>query len=488
MSTMKLAWLSGRRLALAVVALLALAWSDRALAVDAERGPMYLTDSHGASGVVHSFLELSAVDPAYDKYWRGALDWLIAVAQKDDAGRVRWPLSASAPAGHKNRQINLPSMCHITRMFVAGYERSHDDRYKQTALASVRFLAETAMLRQQTPFGAACGWSHSYHPKDKSAGVLAGHSHGLGNFLDVMLDACRLQPDEKLKDVLRGILVNLRSRAREVAGQKDMIVWPLLQNEKVVETGYCYGQAGLILPLLTLAERFPDLRLSDGTTALSLANASLRYLMHVARAERDACVWPHMRHEEQSRNIGYGSGTGGIGWAFLRGAQVNRKTDPAFADECLKRARGAAMYAVDLAARQPETRALTSPGGDGGFGVCGGAGGAGHFLMLLAQEIDQSDAAFAARLKATMERLNRILVASAVPVDGTLAWKKADGTVSVALDYGQTGPVLALSAAGKYLKSDEFIQAARRGADFIVKHAAAEAGGYKFPFETKLAQ
>jgi len=238
--------------------------------------------------------------------------------------------------------------------------------------------------------------------------------------------------------------------------------------------------------LLTLAERFPDLKLSDGTTALSLANANLRYLMHVARAERDACVWPHMRHEEKSRNIGYGSGTGGIGWAFLRGAQVNRKSDPAFADQCLKRARGAAMYAVDLAARQPETRKLISPGGDGGFGVCGGAGGAGLLLMLLAQEIAQSDAAFAARLNATIERLNKILVASAVPVDGTLAWKKDNRTVSVALDYGQTGPVLALSVAGKYLKNDAFIQAARRGADFIVKHAVAEAGGFKFPFTTNI--
>ncbi|MBM3891198.1 MAG: hypothetical protein FJ388_18965, partial [Verrucomicrobia bacterium] len=255
---MKLAWLSDSRWALVLAALLAWAWSDRALAVEAESGPMYLTDSHGASAVVHSFLELSAVDPAYDKYWQGALNWLIAVAQKDDAGRLRWSLSASAPAGHKNRQINLASMCHITRMFFAGYERSHDERYKQTALASVRFLTEVAMLKRQTPLGVSCGWSHGYHRNDKSAGVLAGHSHGLGNFLDVMLDAYRLQPDEELKDILRGILVNLRSRGREVAGQKDMIVWPLLQNEKVIETGYCYGQAGLVLPLLTLAERFPD--------------------------------------------------------------------------------------------------------------------------------------------------------------------------------------------------------------------------------------
>ena len=71
-----------------------------------------------------------------------------------------------------------------------------------------------------------------------------------------------------------------------------MIAWPALNNPKVVETGYCYGQAGLIVPLLRLAEALPELRLSDGTTALSLANENLRYLMSVARKAGDGFVWP----------------------------------------------------------------------------------------------------------------------------------------------------------------------------------------------------
>jgi len=483
---MKPAQLLRRTLAVSVAVPCFLAWGGLALAVESEAGPMYLTDSHGASGVVHSFLELSAVDPSYDKYWRGALDWLIAVAEKDDAGRMSWRLSASAPEGHPNRQINLPSVCHITRMFVAGYERSGDACYKAAALASVRILTEVAALKWQTKLGPAWGWSHSYHPNDKGPGVLAGHSHGLGNFLDTLLDAHRMQPDKKLKEVLLGILANLRTRGRPIARPSDMFAWPRVDKEKVIETGYCYGQAGVILPLLTLAERFPDLKLADGTTALSLANTNLRYLMRVARPERGGYVWPHMRHEDKSRNIGYGSGTGGIGWAFLRGAQVNRKNDPAFAAECMKYARGAAQYAVDLVMSQPQTRTLTVPGGDGGFGVCGGVGGGGSFLMLLAQEIGQTDAAFAARLNACIERMGKFMIASARRVDNMLAWEKSDWVVSLALDYGQTGPVLALAATGKYLKNDGFLQAARQGADFIVKHAVAEKGGYKFPLRVNL--
>ena len=483
---MKPARLLRKTLAVSVAVPLFLAWGGSVLAVESEPGPMYLTDSHGASGVVHSFLELSAVDRSYEKYWRGALDWLIAVAEKDDAGRMTWRLSASAPEGHPNRQINLTAVCHITRMFVAGYERSGDARYKAAALGSVRMLTEVTALKWQTKLGPACGWAEGYRPNDKGSGVLAGHSHGLGNFLDTMLDAHRLQPDEKLKEVLLGILANLRTRGRSIAGPNNMFVWPRVNKEKVVETGYCYGQAGVILPLLTLAERFPDLKLSDGTTALAMANANLRYLIKAARAQQGGFVWPHMRHEDKSRNIGYGSGTGGIGWAFLRGAQVNRKTDPAFAAECMKYARGAAQYAVDLVMSLPETRTLTASGGDSGFGVCGGAGGSGLLLMLLAQELGPSDAAFTARLNATIARLGKILVASAAPVDGMLAWKKDDRTVSVALDYGQTGPVLALAMSGKHLNNDEFIQAARHGADFIVKHAVAEKDGYKFPLRVSL--
>lgn len=483
---MKLTRLLRKTLAVSLAVPLFLAWGGSALAVESEPGPMYLTDSHGASGVVHSFLELSAVDRSYEKYWRGALDWLIAVAEKDDAGRMIWRLSASAPEGHPNWQINLTAVCHITRMFIAGYERSGDARYKAAALGSVRMLTEVTALKWQTKLGPACGWAEGYRPNDKGSGVLAGYSHGLGTFLDTMLDACRMQPDDKLKEVLLGILANLRTRGRRIVGPNDMFAWPKLSNEKVVETGYCYGQAGVILPLLTLTERFPNLKLSDGTTALAMANANLRYLMKAARVQQGGFVWPHMRHEDKSRNIGYGSGTGGIGWAFLRGAQVNRKTDPAFAAECMKYARGAAQYAVDLVMSQPETRSLTTPGGDEGFGVCGGASGGGFFLMLLAQEIGQADAGFVGKLNACIERTGKFLMTSATRVDSMLAWKKDDRTVSLALDFGQTGPVLALAIAGKYLKNDEFIQAARRGADFIVKHAVAEKDGYKFPLRVSL--
>jgi len=461
-----------------------------ACGVEMEKGPAYLTDSHGASGVVHGLLELTKVAPEYDKYWKGALDWLISVAQRDEQGRLAWMMSTTAPKGHPSRRISIPGMCHVIRMFLAGYERCGEKKYKDAALAGVRSLTERFARKKQTAYGTAYHWSHSYRPGDRSDGVLAGHSHGLGNVLDTLLDAYKVSPNKvspnkDLREALTGVLVNLRVRGRRMdkAGEA-VIAWPTLKNRSIYETGFCYGQAGVTVALLNLADVLPDLKLSDGTTALSLANANLRYLMGVARTEGDGYVWPHMRHEKTTRNVGLGSGTGGIGWAFLRGAEVNRKADPAFAARCTAHARGAVVYAVDLVLRRTAkgVRVMPSPGGDAGFGVCGGAGGAGMLLKLYAEQAGAKDAELVARSKTAIERVARCVLASAIEVDGTLACPDRSHfkRVNLALDYGQTGVVLGLATAGEYLKNDELIAAAKKVADYIVRRAVPEGGGLKY--------
>ena len=457
-------------------------------AVEMEDGPAYLTDSHGAAGVAHAFLELSEAAPEYDKYWKGSLDWLISVAERDDAGRIYWYMSTTAPKGHSSHRISIPGTCHMIRVFLAGYERCGDPRYRETALEGTRTLLERFARQRQTEYGTAYGWSHAYRPNDRSLGLLAGHSHGLGNLMSTLLDAYEAAPAGPLKaDVkraLEGILVNLRLRG--VRTEKDgnvLVSWPTLKNPKVIETGYCYGQAGLALPLLRMAEVLPELELPDGTTPLSLANGNLWYLMSVAREARGGCVWPYMRHNQTSKNIGYGSGTGGIGWAFLRGAQVNGDTDPDFASDCMKYAKGAAVFAVGLISNYRPKGPMPGPGGDAGFGVCGGAGGAGHFLMLYAEEVGDQDAALAGRIRAACLRVSQAVLASAVELgDGTMVcpdrfhFKR----VNIALDYGQTGVAFGLAVAGKYLQNEDLTTAAKKVADYIAKRAVPEGGGLKF--------
>ncbi|NOY79852.1 MAG: hypothetical protein GXP31_02485 [Kiritimatiellaeota bacterium] len=465
-----------------IAGLLSSAWG-----IEPEKGPAYLTDSHGASGVVQAFLELSEAAPEYDKYWQGALNWLISVAQHDRQGALYWYVSTTAPKGHPSHRIGIPSMCHVIRMFFAGYRRCGDGRYRDTGLTAVRTLLERFARTRRTRLGVSYAWSHSYRPNDRSPGLLAGHSHGLGNLIDTLLDGYEAKPDDALKaeleNALEGLLINLRLRATlRKQGAATLVAWPTLKNPNVVETGYCYGQAGVVLPLLRLAELRPDLKLKDGTTPRSLANGSLRYLMRAARQTRGGYVWPYMRHTRSSKNIGFGSGTAGIGWAFLRGFQVNREFDPEFATECLKYARGAAVYAVNLLSGPKVPRRLRSPGGDAGFGVCGGASGGGFLLIETAKVVGKKEPAFARRLRISIEKIGKLVIASAIRTNGTLVCP--DRThfkrVNLALDYGQTGIVLGLAVAGKYLDNDELIGAAKQVADYIVQCAVPAGGGYKF--------
>ncbi|HID22205.1 MAG TPA: hypothetical protein EYP14_07365, partial [Planctomycetaceae bacterium] len=427
------------------------------------------------------------VAPEYDKYWKGALNWLISVVQRDKQGYLYWYMSTTAPKGHPSRRISIPGMCHVTRMFLAGYKRCGDKRYLETGLESARTLVERIPRKKDTSYGTAWTWSAAYRRNDRTPGLLAGHSHGLGNVISTLLDAYEAATDDsfrgEIRQALKGLLVNLRARATLTEHNGHTLVsWPSRRNRNIVETGYCYGQAGVVLPLLDMAEVFPDMALSDGTTPLSLANGSLRYLMSVAQEVRGGYIWPYMRHRKRSKNIGYGSGTGGIGWAFLRGAEVNRKADPAFAEQCMKYARGAVTYAVNLVLGNKGPDRLKRPGGDAGFGVCGGAGGAGVLLVKYAEAAGSRGPQLLRRIDQAIERIARRVIASTTEIDGTLVCP--DRThfkrINIALDYGQTGIVLGLSIAGQYLKNEELIDAAKKVADYIAQRAVREGGGYKF--------
>ena len=103
--------------------------------------------------------------------------------------------------------------------------------------------------------------------------------------------------------------------------------------------------------------------------------------------------------------------------------------------------------------------------------------------MLYANEVGDREAQFVKRVRATVEKIARLVAASAVEVeDGTMACP--DRThfkrFNLALDYGQTGVVMGLAIAGKYLEDDELLDVARQVANYIARRAVAEGGGYKF--------
>ncbi|MEW6360429.1 MAG: hypothetical protein AB1696_29130 [Planctomycetota bacterium] len=462
-----------------------------------KREDAYYTDTHGAAGVLYAMLSLGEGDDKYMDCAHQTLAWLMHVKKTDDQGRATWYLS-DPPALDDPRAIQMPGVAPVVAKFLDAYARTKRPEYKETGLAGARWLAEVGAVQWETPLGAAHGWPFFFSQR-QDQGLVSGHSHGLGKYIQILTHAHAIQPDEAFVKALKGILVNLKTRA--VTMDDGALAWPAykwsqLEDKSAFITGYCYGQAGVIIPLLDLAEAMPDLKLSDGTTPLLLANSALRYLMSQAEEANGGYRWPWMRNQKVNLNPGLGSGVGGIGWAFLKGYQVNRKRgDEKFAQDCMKHARGAAEFALRAVESATEGTVFASGGGPTGFGVCGGAGGSTWFPRLLAEEIGKEDPKFLDRTRNAMKHSARLFVAKATPVGETLAWKMRPGektmyppppftadaaTVNMALDYGQTGVVLALAETGKFLKDDEVLAAARKAADFIVNHAVKTEHGWKF--------
>jgi len=465
--------------------------ASTAPAVEPEDGPMYLTDSHGASGVVYCMLSMADVDPKYLDCAEQTLKWLMHVAKRDEKGRIAWYLSESAPKGHKNRRLQLPGMPLAAVLFLSAYEKTKRPEYKDTGLAAARWLADVGADKWGTDLGIAYGWGWAFGQKGRV--LVPGHSHGLGKYLQLMLQARSLEPDHTFDKALDGILIHLKTNAVSMDGGAcawRSFQWKHVKDKGAILTGYCFGQAGVIIPLLETAMAMPDHKLSDGTTALALGNGGLRYLIRRAKPAMGGYVWPYMRFDKRSKNSGLGSGTGGIGLAFLRGYQANRKHgDKAFAAECLKYAKGAAEYALARIERAPEDTRFVGGGGSGGFGVCGGAGGTAYFPMILAKAL--GDPGYAERVKKAAKRISGFLIASGTPVGDMLAWPLTGGerkrhkvredvrTVNMALDYGQTGVVLALAEMGKYTQDKQVLAGARKAADFVIHHAVKTDHGWK---------
>lgn len=442
------------------------------LSASAEGGePEYHTDTHGAAGVAWGFLELSDVAPEYSKYWQGALDWIVFVSETDEPDLLICPLVPLAPPDSKLSKPSGTYMCHTVSMFFRAYKKHGDRKYLDAGLAGARGVA-AIMQKRDTREGRVYLWH----------GALAGYSHGLAAFLEVFLSATQYSEDKEFEKALMGVLLNLRKRGEFItSGADKRLVWRR-GKDGPIETGFCYGQAGIVQSLLHIAEIRPDIKLYDGMTPLSMANSNFRYLMDVAERHGKAAVWPYMRHSEQSRNIGFGSGTGGIGLAFLMAARANREKDPEFAAKCMKYARRAAESAIFRLLRLPEGKVFASPGGDGGFGYCGGALGSCDFLIRFAKEIGDSDPEFTAKIDAALRRVAQGVIGTAVEVEGCLACPdRKRQRIAITLDYGQTGVVCGLAQIAKYLEDDKILDAAKSVADFVAKHAVPEAGGYKFP-------
>jgi len=458
------------KIVLCALACVMFLWQN-AEAIEPEDGPAYMTDIHGAAGVCWFLREIRAVEPAYDRYYFGGLDWLVATAMWQ-GDMCAWWQSTSAPPGHPNRKLVQGS---AVKELTQGWLASGNVAYRDTALGGLRgFLA--GAIPVDTPYGQGYWW-----------GKRVGYSHGPGSCGGSLLAA---HDDlEGAADLVVPYIVGLLNWLLDEAvlgddGQGNLTaMWPEQAGGTAYETGYCYGNAGMLAFVINAAERFPDFALPDGSPVSDLrelANASARWLISVAveLPAADGLYWLYMRHDEFSENVGWGSGVAGIGAQFLYAYLMNQAVGDPFASVCLDTA-GKAANTVIYKINQISSIQR---------GVCGGEGGAPVLLLDLADEIEGWDPQFAKACRDASGRVGDFIVADRLTFhDERTAWqassKFGDQAANIAFDYGVTGLGLALYVLGTRLDDrEDLVGVAHKAAEYLEFITVWDAqGGCKWP-------
>jgi len=446
---------------------------QEASAIAPEDGPAFMTDTHGAAGVCWFFREIRAIEPAYDRYYFGGLDWLVAMAMWD-GDMCCWWVSTTAPEGHPNHRLSHGAGSIIGEL-TKGYLESGNSNYRDTALGGVRALLASAEPNS-TPYGQGYWW-----------GERVGHSHGPGKYGDTLITA--YDHLEGAADLVYPYIVGSLNWLLDQAvlgddGQGNLTAfWPEHEGGTAYETGYCYGNAGTLAFVINAANHFPNFAFPDGSSVSDLrafVNASARWLISVSvpyPGPDDGIIWRYMRHDPNSRNVGWGSGVAGIGAQFLYAYQLNQAAGDPFAAECLATAKKSAntvIYEIN----------------DGAFfsrGACGGEGGAPLFLMDLADEIEGSDPQLAQECRDASGKTGDLIVADRLTFFGErTAWQSSpkfgDQATNIAFDWGVTGLGLALYVTGSRLDRPDLVDVAHKAAEYLMLITVwDERGGCKWP-------
>lgn len=444
---------------------------QEAPAVAPEDGPAYLTDTHGASGVCRFLGEMRAIEPAYDRYYFGGLDWLVAMAVWE-GDRCGWWVSTTAPDGHPNHRFSYEGSA--TNELTKGYLATGNVAYRDTAMGGVRGLL-AAGIPVDTPYGQGYWWNER-----------VGYSHGPGKSGGTLIFA--YDHLDGAADLVYPYIVGLLNWLLDQAVLGDdghgnvTVFWPEQAGGTHYETGYCYGNAGTLAFVINAADHFPAFTFPAGSPVSNLrelVNASARWLISVAVEfpQANGLYWLYMRHNESSQNVGWGSGVAGIGAQFLSAYQLNQAAGDPFASECLDTAKKAANTVVY------KINHVTSIE----RGICGGEGGAPLFLADLADEIEGSDPQLAQDCREASRTIGGFVVEDRLTFhDERTAWKAeskfGDQAVNIAFDYGATGLGLALYMIGSRLDEPNLVDVAHKAVEYLKLITVWDVqGGCKWP-------
>jgi len=301
-------------------------------------------------------------------------------------------------------------------------------------------------------------------------------------------------PQKEIPGMLERYADILKSTARQSSDEngKALAWWFTVPRKKKVITGVCYGMAGAVWGLYEAYEIIPDHRFSDGTSLLDLGNAALNWLAANAQAKQPkGIVWALMR-VKSTKNTGLGSGVAGIGAQFLKGWELNKKSNPGLARYYLETAMDAArgINAQILSDWDYKEKEFTYYAADKpshlNLGYCGGIGGTSLFLLDLIPVIQDIDPELATQSLKTCNRFADCFVESSVEFNGGRAWLASPQTVLLSLDYGLTGILWCVNRLNKKLEREDLEKLENDALTALLNSAIKEGDGYTWANEVSL--
>ncbi len=460
--------------------------------------PGYLTDGHGAQGVIHVLLETRERYPHYDEYIRGTFQWLYDVRMERD-GAYFWRMSASAPKGHPSYRERIDVSLRMMDL-ISRYDPELKDPLCRRLYEGSAKAVSMKLREEETKSGQGV-WAE-IRPNQSKYFAGLGHSHGQGAVLTLTasVHAGTGNADMKcfaigaanlVKDhAVIGVDENGRPTATWLLPPPNEGEW----RKTRWRTGWCYGAAGVVGGLLDFHAAFPEHRFHDGTSALDLAAAGLNWIITKHVVAGNGWNFENMRSDGPSENPGFGSGVSGIGHAFLTGYENYKETDPELAQIYLDAAKKAATYVVELHEFSWDYHGKVHRVQNGGFeymnlGLCGTVGGEGRFLIPMATAVADTDPAFAERCTNGANSVADWFKDGAVPLNDGVCWHArpkfgGENTVNFAIDYGLTGMVIAVDQLAVGLDDPELAELTQKALKGMISLAVEEGDGYKWPLFT----
>jgi len=452
--------------------------------------PGYLTDSHGATGVLRAFLQVADSYPEVQPYVEGTVNWLYSVRIKEN-GSCTWWMSMSAPTGHASARIRTP--LGAIQVFAEVDKRWPNPKCREMIDESIVWLKKNTK-KVQTASGE--GWGALGSPNGQLRGNGSGRS-GPGGLLMALAESFMLTQRTELKEMAIGMANLIKDAAIESKEDgRTLALWYFKEADKRWQTGWCYGTAGTSWGLFSAYEAIPEYRFHDNTSFLDLGNAGLNWLMTKAEETDGKITWPRLRAPWPSENTGWGSGAGGVGGTFLRGYEINKDVHPDLAARYLDIAKKTGKAIADqlnggwdyLGKSHVVQNGVTREGLNLGF--CGGIGGTSWFLSGLIRVVEKDNPKLAAECRDACKKLGQWYLSRAISFGGGRAWTARDKfggekTLSIALDYGLTGMIWSINILAETL-DDKDLKKLEKDALTALLSLGVQEDTYKWPLFTKV--